>query len=227
MTAWRTLVLFAAAFALGGCAAIDDWRDPKVALADTTPPAPVAPPPAPVATGGIYQAASYRPLFEDHRARLPGDTLTIHIVEKISASQSSTSSIDKSGSVEAAVTALPGIRPKALARATAAGSSANTYGGKGATETTNDVSGTITAIVTGVLPNGHLLVAGEKQIGVNANVDTLRFSGQVDPRAIRPGNSVPSTQVANVRLEHKSRGQQHDAQIMGWLARVFLNVLPI
>ena len=41
-----------------------------------------------------------------------------------------------------------------------------------------------------VLPNGHLLIAGEKQIGVNSNVDVLRFSGQVDPRAIQPGNTV-------------------------------------
>ena len=32
--------------------------------------------------------------------------------------------------------------------------------------------------------------AGEKQIGVNQNVDVLRFSGQVDPRAIQSGNLV-------------------------------------
>jgi flagellar L-ring protein FlgH len=49
----------------------------------------------------------------------------------------------------------------------------------------------------------------------------------VDPRAIQPGNSVPSTQIANVRVEHRSRGQQGDAQVMGWLSRVFLSVIPI
>ena len=78
-----------------------------------------------------------------------------------------------------------------------------------------------------VLPNGHLLVAGEKQIGVNHNVDVLRFSGQVDPRAIQPGNSVASAQIANVRIEQRGRGQQADAQGIGWLGRFFLNVLPI
>ena len=88
-------------------------------------------------------------------------------------------------------------------------------------------SGTITVLVTGVLPNGHLLIQGEKQIGVNANVDVLRFSGQVDPRAIQPGNSVPSAQIANVRVEHRSRGQQADAQVMGLLSRFFLSVMPI
>ena len=50
---------------------------------------------------------------------------------------------------------------------------------------------------------------------------------QVDPRAIRPGNSVSSTQVANVRVEQRGRGAQAEAQMIGWLARVFLSVLPI
>ncbi len=183
--------------------------------------------PAPAVNGAIYQAAAYRPLFEDHRARLPGDTLTVQIVEKVSASQKSTSSIDKSGQLNGGITALPGIAANSFGRASIGGSGSNTFGGKGATESSNDFSGTITAIVTGVLPNGHLLIQGEKQIGVNANVDVLRFSGQVDPRAIQTGNSVPSAQVANVRVEHRSRGQQADAQVMGLLGRFFLNVLPI
>jgi flagellar L-ring protein precursor FlgH len=153
--------------------------------------------------------------------------LTVTIVEKVSASQKSTSSIDKSGTLSGAITALPAINPKALARASVDGTSSNTFDGKGATESSNDFSGTITVLVTGVLPNGHLLVQGEKQIGVNANVDVLRFSGQVDPRAIQPGNSVPSTQIANVRVEHRSRGQQGDAQVMGLLSRFFLSVMPI
>ncbi len=82
-------------------------------------------------------------------------------------------------------------------------------------------------VVRGVLPNGHLLIAGEKQIGVNQNVDVLRFSGQVDPRAIQPGNAVPSAAIANVRLEQRGRGQQSEAQAMGWLGRVFLNIAPL
>ncbi len=90
-----------------------------------------------------------------------------------------------------AVTALPLISSNSFGRASVGGTSSNTFGGKGATESSNDFSGTITVLVTGVLPNGHLMIQGEKQIGVNANVDVLRFSGQVDPRAIQPGNSVP------------------------------------
>ena len=146
----------------------------------------------------------------------------IEIVEKIVASQKSTSAIDKSGKIDASVVALPGVNPSRLTRASVEGNSTNAFAGKGATENSNDFFGSITVLVTDVLPNGHLLVAGEKQIGVNANVDVLRFSGQVDPRAIQTGNSVASAQIANVRIEQRGRGAQGDAQQIGWLARFFL-----
>ena len=223
MTMSQRLVLLWVAACVSGCGMLY----PRVEVAETLPvPEAVAAVPT-AGNGAIFQAGSYRPLFEDHRARLVGDSLVVQIVEKVSASQKSNSSIDKGGTIAGSVTALPGVKAAVLARATVAGSSANTFAGKGATESSNDFSGTITVIVRGVLPNGHLLIAGEKQIGVNSNVDVLRFSGQVDPRAIQPGNSVQSAQVANVRLEHRGRGAQADAQAVGWLSRVFLSVLPI
>lgn len=220
----RRFLLLGLVSLLAACANVGT---PKVDIAEPTTALPSPPPAVAANNGSIFQAAQYRPLFEDHRARLVGDTITVQIVEKVSASQSSTSTIDKSGKVDAGVSALPFLSAGALNRASATGSSSNTFSGKGATQNTNDFSGTITAVVTGVLPNGHLLIAGEKQIGVNENVDVLRFSGQVDPRAIQPGNTVASAQVANVRIEHRGRGQQAEAQGIGWLARFFLSVLPI
>jgi flagellar L-ring protein precursor FlgH len=70
------------------------------------------------------------------------------------------------------------------------------------------------------------VVVGDKQIGVNQNVDVLRFSGTVDPRLVQPGSIVNSSQVANVRIESKGRGAQEEAQTIGWLSRFFLTVLP-
>jgi flagellar L-ring protein precursor FlgH len=216
-----------ACLALAGCETLN--RPPKVDVAQPTSvrPAPIEVPA--VNNGAIFQAAAYRPLFEDHRARLVGDTITVVIVEKVSATQTSSSTVDKSAAVEASITSLPIISPRNFAgtRATAEGSSSNTFAGKGSTENSNNFSGTITATVIDVLPNGHLVISGEKQVGVNHNVDVLRFSGQVDPRAIQPGNSVASAQIANVRIENRGRGQQAEAQGIGWLARFFLSVLPI
>jgi flagellar L-ring protein FlgH len=224
----RLLQRAAAVIALAGLAACETLNPrPPVDVAEPTMVRPPAVVPPVVNNGAIFQASHYRPLFEDHRARLVGDTLTVQIVEKVSASQKSTSSIDKSGGLSASVTALPLVNPNSFRRAGVAGTSSNTFSGKGSTENSNDFSGTITATVTEVLPNGHLLISGEKQIGVNHNVDVLRFSGQVDPRAIQPGNAVASAQIANVRIEHRGRGAQAEAQGIGWLSRFFLNVLPI
>lgn len=222
LTAFTACVGAMALLALQGCAMFG----PTVEVAETTPPLPEPPPPAAPAAGAIFKANAYRPLFEDHRARLVGDTLVVQIVEKVTAVQKSTSSVDKTGSVASGITALPGISANSFGRAGAAANSSNSFAGKGSVENSNDFSGTITVVVRQVLPNGHLVIAGEKQIGVNQNVDVLRFSGQVDPRAIQPGNLVQSAQIANVRLEQRGRGAQAEAQAMGWLGRVFLSLLP-
>ena len=209
---------------LAGCAT--PYPEPQVELAHT--PVVNLPPVQPQAAtnGSIYQGANYRPLFEDHRARLVGDTLTINIVEKVSATQTSTSELSKTGNLSASVTALPGIAGNSFGRASAGASSANDNKGKGSNQNTNEFTGAITAVVTGVLPNGHLMISGEKQIGVNHNVDVLRFSGQVDPRMIGQGNAVSSTAVANVRIEQRGRGATADAHAVGWLSRIFLNLAP-
>lgn len=217
------MLLAAGAALLAGCSTMD----PKVEVAGPTSLHPPAQPVAQAANGAIFQAAGYRPLFEDHRARLPGDTLTINIVERVQASQKSTTTVDRTGKVEAGVKALPLLSSNSFDRASASGSSSNTFSGKGGTESTNNFTGTITATVIEVLPNGHLVVAGEKQIGLNKNVEVMRFSGRVDPRAIQPGNVVASSQIADVRLQYKGQGQQAEAQGIGWLARFFLNVLPM
>ena len=220
----KHLLVLPLMLALTGCSTL--YPEPQVELQHTPVVQLPSTPQQGAPNGSIYQSASYRPLFEDHRARLVGDTLTIQIVEKVSASQSSTSALDKSGSLAGSVTAVPFLSAKALARATAEGSSATKAAGKGTNQNTNDFSGSITAVVTAVLPNGHLMISGEKQIGVNHNVDVLRFSGQVDPRAIAQGNTVASAAIANVRIEQRGRGAVSDAHGIGWLSRFFLNLSP-
>ena len=220
---------------LAGCAGwsermqqvpVVDLVQPSAAMPVAEPAPPLGSEP-PVLSGAIFQADRYRPLFENHRARIVGDTLQITITEKVSAVQKSTSSVNRKSSVDASVSALPFLKSSALTRATATGNGNSEFSGNGTTENSNDFSGVITATVVQVLPNGHLIVSAEKQIGVNANVDVLRFSGQVDPRAIAPGNTVTSTQIANVRVMQRGRGQAAEAQSIGWLGRFFLNVLPI
>ncbi len=224
-TFFSSAAVLALGFSLGGC----ESMGPKV---DVSPVQPVryaiAPAAQAVPTGSLFSAHAYRPAFEDPRARLPGDTLTIQIAENVTASQKSSSTINRSGEVSSSVTALPFLKSTSLSpRLDATAESANNFSGKGGTESTNKFEGSITVTVMEVLPNGHLLVAGEKQIGVNENVDVLRFSGTVDPRSLQPGSVVASTQVANARIASRNQGAQGEVQAIGWLARFFLSVLPL
>jgi flagellar L-ring protein precursor FlgH len=199
-----------------------DFAEPQVAQ-------PAAAPATRPATGSLFQTVGYRPSFEDRRARIVGDTVTIQIVENVTASQVSSSTNNRATSIAAGITAVPGFNFPGTAaenKTTLGATSAADFAGKGGTQSANTFSGSITATVAEVLPNGHLVVVGEKQIGVNQNVDVLRFTGTIDPRSILPGNVVSSTQVANVRVESKGRGAQNEAQTVGWLTRFFFNVWP-
>ena len=198
-----------------------DFAEPKVSQMSMA--APVAARPA---TGSLFQSVGYRPAFEDRRARAIGDTVTIQIVENVTASQKSTSTVNRNSSIDSSVTALPFNSLEGLGKLGIGASTNNAFSGKGGTESANTFAGSITATVIEVMPNGHLVVAGEKQIGVNQNVDVLRFSGTVDPRLVQPGSIVSSTQVANVRVESRGRGAQGEAQTVGWISRFFLSFQP-
>jgi flagellar L-ring protein precursor FlgH len=220
MVALASSLLCSACYQLPQKATVD-FAEPKVAQAHV----PAANAPAP-ATGSLFQTVGYRPSFEDRRARAVGDTITIQIAENVTASQKSTSTVNRTTSVDAAVTALPLNTVAGLGKFDVGASSKNDFSGKGGTESANTFAGSITATVIEVLPNGHMVVTGEKQIGVNQNVDVLRFSGTVDPRLVQPGSIISSTQVANVRVESRGRGAQDEAQTVGWISRFLLSFNP-
>jgi len=197
----------------------------------TTPPSSVhqpmsaRPAPAPAAVrahGAIYQAQypaqlGYvnRPLFEDRRARAVGDVLTININEITAASKKSGTSASRAGSNSMSVSALSGLPGKGLLGSNLAASSDNSFEGKGDSSSNNTFTGIITVTVTEILPNGNLLVSGEKQIGINQGSEFVRFSGVVNPATVSAGNTVSSTQVADARLEYRGNGYVDKAQTMG------------
>lgn len=227
--ALRTGAWMGAALVLTGCAFNDP---PPVEMGLPTQPlapAVIAVPAQPTAnTGGLFQANRYRPPFESRKARMVGDIVTIAITEKVTASQKQSSNVSRDNEMNAGVKLLPFMKPGAsiFNKLGAEMGSENKFSGGGGTESANAFTGSITTTVIDVLPNGHLIVAGEKQIGVNHNVDVLRFTGTVDPYMLQPNSVIPSTQVANVRVESRSRGQQGSAQSIGWLSSFFLNFMP-
>ena len=223
---FRLVALFAAAV-LGGCALV--------------PPEPIvtgpltAEPPAPYMVqaaepnGSIYQPTVYGnyPLFEDRRPRNIGDIVTIIIQEKTNAQKRVATSTERTGDASLGWGAVPSILPGNVSpdqEFNVAGG--NAMEGEGSTRADNLFTGTLTTTVVGVLPNGNLQIAGDKQIAINRGSEYLRFSGVVDPRSITGNNTVASTQVADAKIEFRSKGVMDEVQTMGWLQRFFLNISP-
>lgn len=219
------------ALAIAGCKTTGDalrvvevHQPLSIRPALSVPPVPAAP------NGAIFQPnnvayANYQPLFEDRRARNVGDTLTISINEKLNASKQATTAADRKGGLSFAV---PDI--KLGARSYPGGSikadSKNEFAGGGDSAANNVFTGSIAVTVIEVLPNGNLVVAGEKQIGINQGSEFIRLSGVVNPTFILTGNQVSSTTIADARIEYRGSGYIDEAQTMGWLARAFQSVAP-
>lgn len=197
-------------------------------------PAPEAAPQA-AEDGSIFNGsrnARRMALFQDRRSTRVGDIVTIVINEQISASSKANTSASRDGSLTAdgsiGANGIPYF-PDALERIMGVNASTGTtleHKGEGATSSSNAFSGTITVTVIEALPNGNLVVSGEKQLAINAETEYLRFSGVINPDDIGAGNTVSSLKVADARLEHRGAGNIARAQEPGWLARFFQSIAP-
>jgi len=217
------LATLAMSIAVGGCATTPSSivQQPTTAVA-RAPSTVVAP-----ANGAIFQAASYRPMFEDRRARLVGDILTITINERTSAAKAGNDSTSKSTSASFSVPTVFGFAAATTAKLALSGSGATSFEDKGAASSSNNFNGVIGVTVIDVLPNGNLQVSGEKQIAFDRGAEFIRFSGVVNPDKIAAGNTVSSTQVADARVEYRTNSRLDRADVMSQLTRFFLSALPL
>lgn len=179
------------------------------------------------ANGAIYQIASYRPMFEDRRARHVGDVLTIVINEKTQAGKQASSSGSKTSEVDSSIGAVAGVPLKMFQGIGVNAEVSNNYDAKSKLDSSNTFSGSITVTVIEVLPNGNLVVAGEKQVALDKGTEYVRLSGVVHPDTIQAGNTVSSTRVADARIEYRTSAKFDEAEVMSWLARFFLSFIPL
>ena len=180
--------------------------------------------------GAIFQAGKFEhPLFEDRHPRNVGDILTIAIAETITANQSDSNSTTNAGSMNAGTPTIA-TNTTLLSPLTASSSSKGSLSNKSAYAGSNTFTGTITVTVIEVLPNGNLLVGGEKQMALNENNGYIRLSGVVDPATITlsptTGYTVQSTQVADAHIDYKDVDSVDSSQIMSMLGRAFHSFLP-
>jgi flagellar L-ring protein precursor FlgH len=166
--------------------------------------------------------------FRDVRASQTYDLVTIVVNENSSAVSSGTTKTSRQSSVAASVASglLPKNSVKALSNL-ATTSNNQALQGQGTTTRGTTLTTTVTAEVTAVLPNGNLVVQGQKAILVNSEKQIITLRGIVRPDDLSPLNSVSADRVARMEILVNGKGVVNDAVKRPFiLYRLLLGLLP-
>ena len=232
----RSNALFAftgLALALGACSTIKDTvKGPKLtdmssralAASMTTSPAviasttPQAVPASAVSAPGASPNSLWRPgaraFFIDQRANKPGDILTVMISIDDSAKLSNSTVASRQNATNGQISHVLGLEgtlakvlPKGFDPANAINQSGNTTStGAGTLDRQEKISLTVAAVVTGVLPNGNLIIQGSQEVRANSELRELTVAGIVRPQDISAANTILHTQIAEARISYGGRG---------------------
>jgi len=215
----KLLPLLAVALALGACAT----NSPRENRTDYAPTYPVAQAAPQDNSGSIYKAGFGVSLFEDTKARRVGDLITVMLSESTSAKKSASTASAKSQNIDFPTPTVLGMPVTHNGREilnTQVGVG-NDFSGDGSSSLSNSLNGRITVFVAQVLPNGNMVIRGEKKLTLNQGDEFIRITGIVRPSDVTPDNTVASTLVANAEIFYSGDGAINDANRMGWLARFF------
>lgn len=174
---------------------------------------PMAQPPQPANANSLWKVGA-RTFFGDQRAARVGDILTVQIdIDDSARTQNSTTTSRTSGQtmgfphlfgLESSLgKILPGGFDPSAALET--GSTSN-KAGAGAVTRSEKISLTIAAVVTGVLPNGNMIIQGTQEVMTNGELRRLTVSGIVRPEDISAANTIRHTQIAEARIAYGGRG---------------------
>lgn len=158
--------------------------------------------------------------FKDKKARKVGDILTITVKVKDKAELKNETKRDRTskdtasapnifGLEEKMLGIIPGIpNPSKLLDV----SGVNSSEGKGEIKRDETIETNVAAMVTQILPNGNLVVHGDQEIRVNAELRKVTVDGIVRPEDISAGNSVQSEQIAEARISYGGKGTMSSLQ---------------
>ena len=158
-------------------------------------------------------------LFADRIARSVGDVLTVRIIENTSATAiagTNTKSEFKAGLDGGGTGALDFIPLFG-----ADGSAKSEHKGDGRTLRQGRLTGTVTASVVEVFPNGNLRIEGQKSVVINGERQLTILSGVIRPEDISPDNSVLSNMIADAEITFKGKGVLGNTERPGFIARIF------
>lgn len=178
-----------------------------------------------VATGSLYQTGWSNGLYSDTKARRVGDIITVLLMENTQASKTAKTETKKEtdATLEPLV-GLNGLAPTIGGNTLQLGieSDAN-FKGDAKSNQSNSLSGEISVHVLRVLPNGNLIIRGEKWLTLNTGQEFIRLTGIVRASDITSENTVNSTRVANARISYSGKGSLAESNEAGWLSRFFMS----
>lgn len=170
-------------------------------------------PQSPASANSLWRAGS-RTFFNDQRARRVGDILTVMVDIDDSAQTANATQGSRSNSYNAKTPSIFGLEsslgkilPGAYDPANALDSSGNaSLAGSGTIKRSEKISLTIAAVVTGVLPNGNMIIQGSQEVRTNREVRVLSVSGIARPEDVTSVNTLKHTQLAEARINYGGRG---------------------
>ncbi len=170
-------------------------------------------------------------LFEDSRARRPGDLVTIIINESTEVQNRENKALNKStgasGTFDLAGKSAAGFGDSSASAELDMNKSTDRNFSGGATyQNSREVSDRITVTVVQVTPAGNLVVCGGRTMSVAGEKRTLRISGVVRPVDIGPDNTVSSRFIANMQTSYEDSGAERHFTRQGWLSRKMNKIWP-
>jgi len=238
MSATRTRGILAAALAAAslGCFPVHA-PNPTVAsdllaLREDIDVLPAFPTPAP-ASGSLWtDAGPGAALMRDTRAFRVNDLVTIRVDESDLGANSSNTDLTRSSTAAVGAPVVFGLENPAAQPGdfnlgnVLSTSSDSSFSGDGTTTRSAKLEGFITARVMHVLPNGDLVIAGQKTVMVNRDRQILTLVGSVRPVDVGPTNQVSSSSVGELTVRLWGRGEVDDTVRQGWFMRIMNKLWP-
>jgi flagellar L-ring protein precursor FlgH len=199
------------------------------------PPAyPIDHPPPPKTNGSIYQSGYEISLYQDHLASRVGDILTVRLEEQTQAAKQAQLKANKTNSNntnngtmnDANGTLKPYLLGGAVSSLIFNTGTDLQFNGKGTTDQSNKLRGTISVTVTRVLSNSNLVIQGESWVTINQGREYVRLTGIVRNEDIEPGNVVSSQRIADARISYTGSGQVGNAARGGLLTQLMYKFFP-
>ncbi|MGH1371940.1 MAG: flagellar basal body L-ring protein FlgH [Cellvibrionaceae bacterium] len=173
-------------------------------------------------SGSLFLAGNGMELFTDRKANRVGDVITIVLDERTVSQKTNNVSVKKESDASFNAGPILGTTPSYSNMSLDTDIQQDRdFTGEADADQSNSLQGNITVTVSDIMPNGNLVVRGEKWMTLNRGDEFIRISGILRPEDVTPQNTVPSNRLANARISYSGTGELADSNQMGWLSKFF------